>query len=397
MAYPNQGSSKRRSSLSTEPNPVPMNRIHQLLECGQSCWLDNLTREMLDTGELERLVRDEGVRGVTSNPKTFADSLMKGTIYHDDIRRLANEGVVPITIHRKLMVADVRRACDVLRPVFDKSGGADGFVSIEVDPRLAREAGTTLETARVLWTEVDRPNCMVKIPGTAECLTTIEAALCEGIPVNITLLFSPERYAKVLSAYQMALMSREARKVPLSAVVSVASFFLSRIDTMVDGMLDRHEDGKAAALRGQVALALARRVYEMFRASLAEPGWAALEEKGGRPQRPLWASTGRKNPGYSETMYVDSLVARDTVNTMPAGTMEAFRDRGDVEEDAIFRRARDPEDVLGELDLLGIDIEEVAVRLEDEGIRKFVEPQDETLEEIDRIIAEEVRTSPALR
>ncbi|MCB1131648.1 MAG: transaldolase [Verrucomicrobiae bacterium] len=371
-----------------------MNPFQQLLQYGQSYWLDNLTREMLDSGELERRVRNQGLRGVTSNPSTFAKSLTSGTLYDDDIRRLAEAGDTPVTIQRKLMVDDVTRACDVLRPVFDESKGADGFVSIEVDPRLARQAEPTLEAARVLWSEVDRPNCMVKIPGTKEGLAAIDAALSEGISVNITLLFSPKRYEQVVTACHAALEKREAKDLPLETVHSVASFFLSRIDVHIDKLLEKH-DG-ADALRGQVALALARRVYAMFRDSLEQADWWRFAEAGARPQRPLWASTGQKNSDYSETMYVDSLVARQTVNTLPEKTIDAFRDSGTIEEDAILHKPRDPDEVLDELSKLGIDIEEVAGRLEEEGIQKFIEPHQQALDAIQEIITEHRKeVSPA--
>lgn len=365
-----------------------MNPLLELHEHGQSYWLDNLTRQMLDDGTLAKRVSEEGLRGVTSNPKTFADSLTGGTDYDDEIRRLAVDGVDEEGIHRTLMVADVARACDVLRPVFEESGSADGFVSIEVDPRLARAAGPSLEAARVLWKEVGRPNCMIKIPGTIEGLHAIEAALAEGIRVNITLLFSPERYAKVQSAYLAAQQTREARGEALDGIDSVASFFLSRIDVLVDGMLEKHDEEKAASLRGEAALALARKVYAEFRESLKNPEWTALKEKGARPQRPLWASTGQKNSDYSETMYVDALVARDTVSTMPEKTVDAFREGGKAEEDAILQKPREPEEVLEALSGLGIEIGDVASQLEEEGIRKFVDPHMEALDAIERIMNE---------
>ncbi len=273
-----------------------MDKIEQLLEHGQSCWLDDLSREMLDSGKLARLVSGEGIRGVTSNPKTFATALTGGDDYHDDIRRLAAEGHDADTIHRKLMVDDVTRACDVLRPVFDRSDGGDGYVSIEVDPRLARKEDQSLEAARLLWHEVDRPNCMIEIRGTGGGLPAIESALREGIRVNITLLFSPDRYGQVLSAYLAALKDRAARNQPLQPVTSVASFFLSRIDVMVDELLAKEGGDLAEALRGQVAIALARRAYGRFIKSLTDPEWERLAEAGARPQRLLWASTGQKNP-----------------------------------------------------------------------------------------------------
>jgi transaldolase len=368
-----------------------MNPLLELHEHGQSYWLDNLTRRMLDDGGLARRVGEEGLRGVTSNPKTFADSLTGGDDYHAEIHRLAADGESAEDIHRKLMVSDVSRACDVLQPVFEESGGSDGFVSIEVDPRLARKAGPSLQAARMLWREVGRPNCMVKIPGTMEGLQAIEAALAEGIRVNVTLLFSPERYAKVQAAYVAAQRTREARGESLDGIDSVASFFLSRIDVLVDECLAERDEGNDSSLRGEVALALARKVYGQFRDLLEDPEWISLGNRGARPQRPLWASTGRKNSNYSETMYVDALVARDTVNTMPESTIKAFREGGQVENDAIFQRTREPDEVLELLSGLGIEIGDVADQLEEEGIRKFVDPHMKALDAIDGIMGDRKR------
>ncbi|MGJ3243750.1 MAG: transaldolase [Opitutales bacterium] len=364
--------------------------LTQLIDVGQSYWLDDLSREMLNSGALERRVKEAGLRGVTSNPKTFADSVQSGDLYDRDIRRLREAGHSDPAIYEHLMVDDVRRGCDVLRPVYDATAGQDGFVSIEVDPRLARDTDHTLKAARHLWQTVDRPNVMIKIPGTPEGLPAIETALEEGININITLLFSLGRYKQVTAAYLRAMDRRRTEGKPLGSVASVASFFLSRIDVLVDELLN-HRDSPAshqslpAKLQGRTALMAARQVYHAFEETFSGPQWEALAKEGARPQRPLWASTGTKNPNLPDTVYVDNLIARQTVNTMPEKTIEAFADHGTLKADAIRHLDGDPDEHFRQLQRVGIDPDYVALRLEDEGIQKFIEPFREGMASISEV------------
>lgn len=362
--------------------------LKQLLECGQSYWLDNLSREMIETGELETRVKEQGLRGITSNPKTFADSVQSSDRYDSDIRRLSGEGKDVEAIYEHLMVDDIIRACDLLRPVYDESEGKDGFVSLEVDPRLARHTEATVAAARRLYEAVDRPNCMIKIPGTEEGLPAIETALAEGINVNITLLFSLGRYKQVVTAHQRALDRRRKTGDSAKPVASVASFFLSRIDVLVDELLGhRHTPASpnelAGRCKGQLAVALARQVYEQFtRSYLESSSWQALAADGALAQRPLWASTSTKAPGEKATKYIDPLIAKETVTTMPEKTVKAFAEEGTVEEDSILHQDGSPEKIVEELSKLGIDIDYVSQRLEDEGIQKFVDPFEEAIASI---------------
>lgn len=362
--------------------------LKQLLDCGQSYWLDNLSREMIETGELEHRVQEQGLRGVTSNPKTFADAVQSSDRYDSDIRRLSGEGQDVETIYDHLMVDDIIKACDQLRPVYDSSGGKDGFVSLEVDPRLARHTEATLVAARRLHGAVDRPNCMIKIPGTEEGLPAIETALAEGIHVNITLLFSLGRYKQVVTAHQRAIDRRRKAADSLQPVASVASFFLSRIDVLVDELLGhRHTAASpndlAGRCKGQLAVALAAMVYDQFtRSYLESTGWQALAADGAMAQRPLWASTGTKDPDEKSTKYIDPLIARETVTTMPEKTVKAFAEEGTVKEDSILHRDRSPEKIVEDLSKLGIDLDYVSRRLEDEGIQKFIDPYEQAVASI---------------
>lgn len=357
-------------------------RLHRLSEFGQSYWLDNLTREMIDSGELERRVAEEGLRGVTSNPKTFAVSVQAGEDYDRDIENLAREGKSDQEIYEQLMIDDVARGCDVLKPVFDKTGGRDGFVSIEVDPRLARQTEATLDAARSLWKRVGKKNVMVKIPGTPEGLAAIEEALFEGINVNITLLFSNERYRQVAAHYLRALRRRNERGDSVEGIASVASFFLSRIDVLVDELLEHRgspiaKDALANRLRGKAAIAQAKLAYGSFKEAFLDQAGSELEARGAAVQRPLWASTSVKTEGVPDTLYVDSLIADQTVNTMPEKTIEAFADHGNLKRDAIEAVDMDPREILNGLESLGISLDYVAQRLEDEGIQKFIDPFEE--------------------
>lgn len=363
-----------------------MNPLLKLIEQGQSYWLDNLTREMIENGELEQRVRSEGLRGITSNPSTFSKAISGGSAYDAQIAGL--DGDVS-AVYEALATTDVRNACDILRPVYDSSHGADGFVSIEVSPHLARDAEATLIEARRLWQTVDRPNVLIKIPGTAEGVSAIERALVEGINVNITLLFSVPAYQAVAKAYIRALERRVLDGKPVDKIASVASFFLSRIDVLVDGRLQERLEQTPAPettaqirdLVGKVAVANAKLAYQWFKANLMTERWLDLAGEGARVQRLLWASTSTKNPDYHDLMYVEPLIGPDTVNTMPESTIDAFRDHGKVQA-TLESDLSDASGVMGALELVGIDFDDVARQLEDEGIQKFVDPFDDLMRAI---------------
>jgi len=371
-------------------NPT-ISPLLQLQDLGQSYWLDNLSRQMLDSGSLARRIEQAGLRGVTSNPATFSAAISNSGDYDADIWRLFSDGLDGEEIFTELMVRDVRRACQLFTEVYETSGGADGYVSIEVDPRLARHSEATLEAARDLSRRVDQPNCLIKIPGTPEGLPAIEQALAEGIKVNITLLFSVERYHAVARAYQRAMQRRVDAGESIAEMHSVASFFLSRIDVLADELLSHRllpgsgsTDSPLAGMFGMTALYEARRAYAAFEELFQDPDWLRLEQNNGsKVQRLLWASTGSKNPAYSSTLYVDHLIADRTVNTMPEATIEAFNQEGKPHPESIRRfdlhqanRHRE------QLIQLGIDPGRLAQRLEDEGIQKFIDPFGSAVEAI---------------
>jgi len=358
------------------------NTLMQLAAHGQSCWLDDLTRRMIGNGELAELV-DQGVRGVTANPATFAKAIIGGREYDGDIERAAASGLDTAAIYERLATADVRDACDILRPVYDETEGLDGFVSLEVSPHLAHDAQASIGEARRLWEAVDRPNLFIKIPGTLAGVPAIDQLLFEGININITLLFSIERYEAVARAYLQAIERRAAAGKPIDRIASVASFFLSRIDVLADELLQRQTTGaKADSLLGKVALANAKLAYQSFKRLFAGAQWDGLQARGARVQRLLWASTGTKNPDYPELMYVAPLIGPMTVNTMPLNTILAFLDHGMV-RDTIEAGVDDARHVMGDLEQLGIGFAAVAKQLEDEGIEKFIEPFDQLLHHIE--------------
>jgi transaldolase len=322
-----------------------MNPLLELADHGQSYWLDDLTRDMLDDGALARRVAEEGLRGVTANPAIFHKAISGRDAYDADVRRAAHAGRTAKEIYEALAVSEVRRACDVLRPVYDASDNADGFVSLEVSPHLARNTAASVDEARRLWSAVDRPNLMIKIPGTIEGLPAIETLLVEGVNVNITLLFAVDRYEAVAEAYMRALERRLEAGRPIADVASVASFFLSRIDTLVDQLLAHRTtpDGDSAyephpkTLQGRIAIANAKVAYRILGKRLASDRWRALAAQGARPQRLLWASTSTKNPAYGDLMYVAPLIGPHTVNTMPERTIAAFADHGQA-RDSVERK-----------------------------------------------------------
>lgn len=344
-----------------------MNPLLRLREAGQSVWLDYLRRSLITEGGLERLVREDGISGVTSNPSIFGKAIGGSTDYDEAIRAIGEkDGRSPMEIFYHLALADVAMAADVFRPVFEDTGGADGFVSFELEPRLARDTAGSIEAARELLGRIDRPNVMIKVPGTEEGVPVVEELTALGVNVNITLLFSVELYEKVALAYIRGLERRMEAGRPVEAIASVASFFVSRVDAAVDGLLP--ED---SPLRGKVAIANAKRAYHRFRQLFSGERWERLARAGARVQRPLWASTGTKDPAYSDVLYVEELVGPDTVTTVPEATLDAFRDHGVVRPGAALEGLEEAETILGLLPEQGIDLSEIADRLVDEGLGAF--------------------------
>jgi transaldolase len=361
--------------------------LAQLTEMGVSIWLDDISRERLSTGNLASLLRDMHVRGVTSNPTIFAKALSSGSSYSAQVADLAVRGVTVEEASRAITTYDIRWACDVLRPVFDATDGVDGRVSIEVDPRLARDTAKTIAEARALWWMVDRPNLFIKIPATLEGLPAITQCLSEGISINVTLIFSLERYGQVIDAYMAGLEAASGRDA--ARIASVASFFVSRVDTEVDERLDKIGTPEARALRGTAALANARLAYELFeqRFDEAAPRWAALRARGARVQRPLWASTSVKDPSFAATKYVTELVAPHTVNTMPEATMHATAAADGLHGYTIQGRYDVSREQWRQLEELGISYDDVVKVLEDQGVDKFKASWIELLDTIGREMA----------
>jgi transaldolase len=345
--------------------------LAQLSAAGVSIWLDDISRERLRSGNLQHLVDELHVVGVTSNPTIFQKALEKGDAYDDQVRDLHVREVAIDGAIRYLMAYDIRWACDVLRPVYDATDGLDGRVSIEVDPRLAHNTERTTAEAKGLWWLVDRPNVLIKIPATLEGLPSITAATAAGISVNVTLIFGLDRYDAVMDAYLSGLEQAKEAGLDLSTIRSVASFFVSRVDTEVDKRLDKLGSEEAKALRGKAAIANARLAYERFEKVIASERWQALAAAGANVQRPLWASTGVKDPAYNDTMYVIDLVAPDTVNTMPEATLDAVHDHGVFAGNTIAGTYADAQQVLDDLAGLGIGYDDVIEVLETEGVQKF--------------------------
>jgi transaldolase len=347
-----------------------------------SVWLDDISRDRLRTGNLQALIDDMHVVGVTSNPTIFAKSLSSGTAYDEQIADLKTRGVGVDEASRMITTYDIRWACDVFRPVYESTGGLDGRVSLEVDPRLARETQKTIAEARALWWMVDRPNLLIKIPATVEGLPAITQCISEGISVNVTLIFGLERYGRVIDAYLEGLEKAAAAGHDLSKIRSVASFFVSRVDTEVDQRLDKLGTPEAEALRGKAAVANARLAYELFEQRVATDRWQALAGQGANIQRPLWASTSVKDPSFGDTMYVVDLVAADTVNTMPEGTIKATADHGKLIGDTIHGTYDASRQVFADLEKLGIGYDDVVGVLETEGVQKFEASWNELLDTI---------------
>jgi transaldolase len=344
------------------------NPLVRLGELGQSPWYDYITRDLVTSGALARLIAEDGLRGMTSNPTIFEKAIAGSRLYDDEIRAQADAGHGPQEIFEHLAVADVRSACDAFGAVYEASGGNDGLVSLEVAPTLANDTAATIHEAERLWHALDRPNAMIKIPGTPEGLAAITHCIAAGVSVNVTLLFSVERYGEVIEAFLAGLERRLEAGLPLRPVNSVASFFVSRVDSKVDPLLDRL--GDPAGLRGRIAIANACAAYRLFEWSLGTPRWDRLAKAGARPQRPLWASTSTKDPRYPDVHYVEALVAPRTVNTLPPETFAAYRDHGRPAVRIREGMAEAPAQFKA-LAELGLDLAAITRELETDGVAKF--------------------------
>jgi transaldolase len=368
--------------------------IEKLESFGQSVWLDYIQRSMIRSGQLKNLIEHYGIRGVTSNPAIFEKAIDESNDYDDDIKRLISQGKNAQEIYEILTVQDIQQAADVFRPLYDRTQGQDGYVSLEVSPHIAHETETTIKEARKLWKKVGRPNVLIKIPATAEGLPAIRQCISEGINVNITLIFGLPIYMKVANAYIEGLELRLAQGQSIKTVASVASFFLSRIDVLVDKMLENEiERGNhpdiAQSLHGQIAISCAKVAYQMYKEIFGEERFRKLAGKGARPQRLLWASTSTKNPSYSDIKYVEPLIGPQTVNTMPMVTVEAYQDHGKpagrLEEDAA-----QADHLLALLSEVGMSLDKIADQLEAEGIEKFIKPYDSLISKLNEKARERI-------
>lgn len=361
------------------------NRLQALHELGQSIWLDSIDRRMLHDGELDRRIREDALTGMTSNPTIFQKALASSNAYDDQITDAEEKGLTSWEVFELLETTDVRDACDKFAGVFSSTRGNDGYVSIEVSPGVSNSADATVEEARRLWQTVDRPNVMVKVPGTAEGAVAVRRLIGEGINVNITLLFAIEAHERVIEAYITGLEDRVKAGKPIDGLASVASFFVSRVDTEIDKRLDAliakagaSEAERLKLLKGRAAIANAKLAYRLFRQKFAGPRWEALAKQGARLQRPLWASTSTKNPEYRDVMYVEELIGPDTVDTMPPATIEAFRDHGVVEK-TVDRKVAAAEGLLKEIEAVGISMKDVTAKLLVDGIASFQKSFDELI------------------
>ncbi len=357
------------------------NRLKKIHELGQSIWLDFIDRRIMDSGDMQKLITEDGIRGVTSNPAIFEKAFSSSSDYDEDIAKLAKEGKSNDDIFYGVAVEDIKRAADMFMQVYeDEVKGADGYVSLEVSPRFANDTEATTKQALELWKAVHKDNVMIKIPGTKEGLPAIQKCIAEGLNINVTLLFGLERYEAVTEAYIAGLEERAAAGKEIEYVSSVASFFLSRIDVLVDPML---QEKGLANLKGEIAIASAKKAYEIYKRVFSTERWKKLEEKGAKPQRLLWASTGSKDPAFSDVKYVEALIGKDTVDTIPMDTLVAFRDHGNAEntlEEGLDKATA----TLEQIKTAGIDLAKITQQLEDEGIEKFNQPYDKLLAAIEK-------------
>jgi transaldolase len=361
-----------------DASDAAQNPLVALVAEGQSIWLDYITRDLVRGGELKRLIEEDGLCGLTSNPTIFEKAIGAGDAYDGQIKGLVAQDQEALDIFETVAATDVREACDLFLPVYEQTDGQDGFVSLEVSPRLAHDTEATIAEGRRLWAAVDRPNLMIKVPGTRAGVGAVRTLLREGINVNVTLLFSLESHERVMHAYIEALEERAAAGERIDGIASVASFFVSRVDTAIDKQLDAKNDGRARALRGTIAIANAKLAYAQFREHFDGERFAPLKAQGARPQRPLWASTGTKDKAYSDVLYVEELIGPDTVNTLPVATLDAFRDHGTARRtiDAGIDEAREAVAALG---AIGIDLAAITQQLEDEGVASFAKSFDDLL------------------
>ena len=361
------------------------NRLQELHDVGQSIWLDSIDRRMLHDGELDRRIRDDALTGMTSNPTIFQKALASSNAYDEQIVAAEEAGLTSWELFELLETTDVRDACDAFAGVYSSTRGADGYVSIEISPGVSHNADAAIEEARRLWKTVDRPNVMVKVPGTVEGAVAVRRLISEGINVNITLLFAIEAHDRVIEAYMAGLEDRVKARKPIDGLASVASFFVSRVDSEIDKRLDAliakaqpAEKERLQLLKGRAAIANAKLAYRLFRQRFSGPRWEALAKQGARVQRPLWASTSTKNPSYRDVMYVEELIGPDTVDTMPPATIEAFRDHGVIDK-TVDKKIAAAEGLLKEIEAVGISVREVTEKLLVDGIASFQKSFDELI------------------
>lgn len=366
-------------------NENPLKKIERL---GQSIWLDYIRRDIISNGELLKMIEDDGLRGMTSNPAIFEKAIAESNLYDAEIKKLHQAGNNVNSIYEALSQADVQRAADVFRPLYELTSGADGYVSLEVNPHLAKNTTGTVDETRRLWQLLNRPNVLIKVPATPEGVDAIRHLIAEGISVNVTLLFSVERYREVALAYIEGLESRVSRGEPVGQVASVASFFISRIDSVVDPHLEKIAENDpllktlAAEALGEVAISSAKVAYQVYKEIFDSERFKSLETKGARAQRLLWASTSSKNPNYSDVKYIEALIGKNTVNTVPPQTLDAYRDHGQPQL-TIEKDLDKAQRVLAGLPKLKIDINQVARQLEDDGVKKFNEPFDKLMQALE--------------
>ena len=367
-----------------------VNPLKDLLKLGQSVWLDYIRRDLLTSGELKRLIEEDGLRGMTSNPTIFEKAIAGGKLYDDLLNSLKSRTDLDAKGRYEILaIRDIQDAADILRPVYDSSKRRDGYVSLEVSPYLARDTKGSLEEARRLWKAVGRPNVMIKIPGTAEGIPAIQQALSEGININVTLLFAQDVYVKVAEAYIAGLEQFGRNGGDVSKMASVASFFISRIDSAVDAIIDAkikaskdpREQEQLKSIHGKVAIANGKQTYEKYQAIFSSPRWKALADKGGQTQRVLWASTSTKNPAYRDVLYVEELIGPDTVDTIPPATFDAFRDHGKPRQ-SLTEDLASAHKTMDTAAKLGISMKEVTDKLTDDGVRLFSEAFDKLLEAV---------------